>query len=244
MSTISVILPTLNESQNIITLIKEIEDQLTSRNRSFEIIVVDDDSKDLTWKIVEDYSNSKSNSSPSIKVIRRINERGLTSALNKGISSANGEIVIWMDCDLSHPPSIINQLIDGVNDHKNVDGVVASRYVSGGSDARKGQYHFQKFLSFTLYVLSKWFLHIKVKDITSGYLAIKRQALIDIGLLDGDYGEYFIDMLCKLAKKNFYIVEIPYTFKNRVLGESKTATNFKGYIVRGKKYLKMIYKYA
>ncbi|MBF0301324.1 MAG: glycosyltransferase [Oligoflexia bacterium] len=250
---ISVILPTLNESQNIIPLIKELETQLSSlKNKKFEIIVVDDDSKDLTWKIVEDYSHSLEENRPWIKVIRRISKRGLTSALNDGITSATGDIVVWMDCDLSHPPKIVNQLVRGItdnnnnnnNNNKDVTAVVASRYVSGGSDARKGKYFFQKILSFTLYTLSKWFLKTPVRDITSGYLAIKKSALLEIGLLEGDYGEYFIDMLCKLAKKNHNIIELPYTFKNRELGESKTATNFGGYFFRGRKYLKVIFKHA
>lgn len=93
---VSVILPTYNEKENIKRLISEI---LENMGKNVEILVVDDDSPDGTWKIVEDMAKENNN----IILLRRMNKRGLTSALTDGIKLAKGNIIAWMDTDLSMP---------------------------------------------------------------------------------------------------------------------------------------------
>ncbi len=234
---ISIILPAYNEAKNIIHLIKALEKKLTETKYSYEIIVVDDNSPDQTWKIVADYAGNHSN----IKLINRESERGLTSALNMGVHMANGDIAVWMDCDFSHSPEILNNFLSELNEE--VDVVIGSRWVPGGADKRKGSYLFQRYLSLILSKTASFMIKIPVKDVTSGYIAIKKQCLDQVGPLEGDYGEYFIDLLCKLNKANYRIKEIPMIFKNREVGESKTATNWWDYFRRGIKYLRMLYKH-
>src|SRR5512139_3273139 len=100
---VSVILPTFNEAGNIGLLIEALLARLPELS---EIIVVDDDSPDLTWQVVEDLRKSDNR----IRLIRRIGRRGLTSALQEGIEAAGGKLVFWMDCDLSQPPEKISEL--------------------------------------------------------------------------------------------------------------------------------------
>ncbi len=149
---------------------------------------------------------------------------------------------MWMDCDLSHPPKLINALLEEVDGGNDV--VIASRYVEGGIDLRHGNYEFQKFLSLALVKLSKLALKSPVLDVTSGYIAGKHECLKKVLPLEGDYGEYFIDLVCKLGRLDCRIKEIPYEFKNRAYGESKTARNIRGYFKRGVKYLRMIFKHS
>src|SRR3989338_10457938 len=98
----SVILPTYNEAENIIDLIKEIKKNIKYKK---EIIVVDDNSPDGTSKLVKDFitKNKKSN----VRLETRFKKRGLTNSIRRGIELAKGDVVVWMDCDFSMPPNVI-----------------------------------------------------------------------------------------------------------------------------------------
>ncbi len=122
---ISVILPTYNERENIGRLVERI---FRSVNDSLQIIVVDDDSPDGTWKVVQEIAERDNR----VRLLRRVGRRGLRSALVEGISLAQGEIVVWMDCDFSMPPEIVPHLVREIGAF---DIVIGSRYVEGGKDA-------------------------------------------------------------------------------------------------------------
>ena len=109
MPLVSVVLPTFNEAGNIGLLI---EGLLSALPPSSEIIVVDDDSPDLTWQVVEAMQGLDGR----IRLIRRIGRRGLTTALQEGIRAAEGDYVFWMDCDLSQPPELISRLLEVLKD--------------------------------------------------------------------------------------------------------------------------------
>ncbi len=104
---ISVILPTFNEVENIEILLERILAAL--RNRSFEILVIDDDSPDGTWKVAEEVAVRN----PCVRIIRRVGQRGLVSALFKGMEVSQAKKIIFMDSDLSHPPEMIPILLGG-----------------------------------------------------------------------------------------------------------------------------------
>ena len=95
---VSVVLPTYDERDNIGPLIQALLEHLDGTPT--EIIVVDDDSPDGTWQVVQEMSANDER----IELLRRADERGLTSALNAGIARARGDVIAWMDCDLSMPP--------------------------------------------------------------------------------------------------------------------------------------------
>ena len=192
-----------------------------------EIVVVDDDSPDLTWQVVEGLSRKDSR----IRLIRRIGRRGLTSALQEGIEASEGRYVFWMDCDFSQPPEKISELLKALEDH---DIVVASRYVPGGEE--KGHSRLGSFLSQMICLFASWVLSPAIKDYTSGYVGTRKEILKAIPL-QGDYGEYCIEFLYRAHKKGYRILEIPYTCLPRRSGESKTATNLRGYLKRGRKYI-------
>ena len=127
---VSIIIPTYNESENIIQVLKSIDESIPE-NIPIEAIVVDDNSPDGTGKMVEDYINDTQNKAGySINVIHRETKSGLSSAILDGIQHSSGETVVVMDSDFSHPPKLIPQLIEGIRT-ANCDIVIASRYTKG-----------------------------------------------------------------------------------------------------------------
>jgi dolichol-phosphate mannosyltransferase len=223
----SIILPTYNEKENIGLLIKSIEKAVSS---DYEIIVVDDNSPDGTAKKVAELAKTNER----IRLILRMNERGLASAIGRGFSEAYGDILIAMDTDLSHPPDIINKLLKEIH---NFDIVVASRYVKGGLmySSIKKQVYLSKIINHFIRIA----LGLKIHDVTGGYFAIRKSVLQKINpkLVFRYYGDYFFEMVYYLQKQNIRFKEIPFTYSPRRHGTSKTKI-----ISGGLLYLREVYK--
>ncbi len=224
---VSVVLPTFNERDHIVDLIAAIQAVLPNQT---EIIVVDDDSPDGTWQVVQDYATTHQ----SVRLLRRIGRRGLTSAFNEGISISAGQVVCWMDCDFSMPPDKLPELIAAT---RQTDLAVGSRYVRGGAD--EGHTFMALMFSRAINLFAGTLLGFYVHDYTSGFIAARRQVL-DAIPLSGDYGEYFIDLMARSKRLGFTVTEVPYTCVPRRSGESKTGTNVWGYLSRGAKYVTTI----
>ena len=125
---LSIIIPTYNESENILKILKSIKDNIP-KNISAQAIVVDDNSPDGTGKIVEDYlKNLKIITNYTIEIIHRKTKDGLGSAILKGIQQATGDTIVVMDSDFSHPPQVIPKLIESIKKYQ-YDIAVASRYI-------------------------------------------------------------------------------------------------------------------
>ncbi len=228
---LSVIMPTYNEAENIVPLIKETL-KIVREHFSFsflEILVVDDNSPDETWKIVENCGED------AVKVIRRMKNRGLRNSIWEGVQQAKGEIIVWMDCDFSHPPRYLPQIISCVLLGWNI--AVNSRYVAGGEDVREGKGTcLQRILSWILNRVTWLLLGTSFKDYTSGFIAVRADVVQSLGL-NGDYGEYFIDFIYRAINKNEKILELPYTNEPRMTGESKTGSNLIDYAFLGIQYI-------
>jgi len=212
---VSIIIPTYNESQNILEVLKSIEEHLPA-NTTAQTIVVDDNSPDGTGKLVEDYlQNVKKIANYTIDVIHRKTKEGLSSAILKGIQYATGNTIVVMDSDLSHPPSLLPKMLDALK-HPKCDIVIASRYVRGGSI--DGWTLRRKLISKTATLIAKRGLGINAKDPMSGFFAFKKQ-IIDGLKFDAIGYKMLLEILVKA--KNISVLEIPYTFTNRKFGSSK-----------------------
>ena len=121
----SVILPTLNEKGHILKLIEEISNIFETNKIDYEIIVVDDNSDDGTYEIVE---NFKKNNAYVKTILRKNKKKSLPSSLNDGISLSKYENLIWMDADFQHPPKYIKKFIEK---SKNFDVIISSRFLEG-----------------------------------------------------------------------------------------------------------------
>lgn len=230
---LTVILPTYNERDNIRPLIAGI---LRHVRPPVQVLVVDDNSPDGTWQVVEEIAATD----PRVRLLRRTTERGLTSAIWAGIRAADTDAVAWMDCDLAMPPETIPDLLARLE--AGADLAVGSRYVRGGRDV--GHNFMARAFSITINLFAMLLLGWQVRDYTSGFIAARRAVFaVDGGptsgklTLRGDYGEYCIDLLARGQRLGLRIEEVPYVCGARFSGQSKTGANIADYLRRGWKYV-------
>lgn len=220
---IAVIVPTLNEAGNIGELIPKIHAALKS---GYTIIVVDDNSKDDTQAIVK-----KLSATYPLKLIARPMKLGLASAVIDGMNSQRADAYIVMDADFSHPPELLSVIRDRLND---CDLVVASRHVKGG-----GVFNWplkRKIISRGAITLARPLT--RVRDVTSGYFAIRSVCLQNVTLMPLGY-KVGLECFVKADWKSY--IEIPFMFKDRKYGYSKLGRGeFLAYI----KQLRNLYAFS
>lgn len=123
----SLVIPTYNESKNIEALISVLSSLLDAAiPGNYELIVVDDDSPDHTWEVAQALIPEY----PQLKVMRRQQEQGLSTAVIRGWQAANGHVLGVIDGDLQHPPKVLLQLLTAIE--QGADLAVASRHIQGG----------------------------------------------------------------------------------------------------------------
>lgn len=202
--TISVVLPTLNEANSLPLLIPRISKSL--ENIDHEVIVVDDNSPDKTGEIAESMATKF-----PVRVIVRKNERGLSSAVVRGMESAKGEWICVMDSDGSHPPEIIPKLFEAAI-HSNREMAVGSRYLQGGSV--EDWPFFRKMISVGATFLARPLTN--VRDPMSGFFVVKKNQIPFSKVKPLGY-KILLELL---VKGDLATVEIPYKFINRKVGKS------------------------
>lgn len=229
---LTVILPTYNERENVPVLIGDI---LQSVRSPVQVLVVDDNSPDGTWQVVQQLAAEDGR----VRLLHRTNERGLTSAIWAGIRAAGTDAVSWMDVDLAMPAHVIPLLLERLE--AGADIAVGSRYVPGGSDP--GHSAMARAFSRVINMFAAVLLRAGVRDYTSGFIAARR-AVFDRIELRGDYGEYCIDLLARAAFAGMRIEEVPYACGARFSGESKTGASFSDYLRRGMGYVTTVLRLA
>jgi dolichol-phosphate mannosyltransferase len=224
---VSIILATYNECENISAIIPAIFSSLPD---PLEIIVVDDNSPDLTWKIAADLGD------PRVKVIRRVKTRGLASAINRGIIESQGDYIGWMDADMCHPPALLPIMRASLNE---CDVVIGSRYVKGGKDDRAPS---RVLTSRLINQLASLVLGHGILDYDSGFILMHREVLDAVSLSPTGYGAYFIEFIYACCRKGLKVVEMPYIFPERTRGVSKSNTNLFQFGIAGLGYITRILK--
>ena len=212
---LSVIIPTYNESQNIIKMLDIVSSNIPPRSNA-EIVVVDDDSPDGTGKIAEEYARRSGRvDGCEIRVINRGEKKGLSSAILAGIRASSGDAVVVMDSDFSHPPETITKMLEELK-KSDCDIVVASRYVEGGSIT--GWPFKRKLISKGATKIAQRSLGIKIKDPMSGFFAFRRHVIRNISF-DAIGYKILLEILVKA--RGAKVREIPYNFTDRRSGNSK-----------------------
>jgi dolichol-phosphate mannosyltransferase len=212
---LSVIIPTYNEKDNIKILIDRLEAVLGKNEIPFEIIVVDDDSPDLTWQVVEELVLTK----PHIRLYRRVNQRGLSSAVIQGFSQAKGDYLAVIDADLQHDETILPEMYRRCKEN---EIVIASRKVENGGieDWSKKR----QFVSWVAGTLAVWVLKVKITDPMSGFFMLPRESFNKcVKQLNPKGFKVLLEIIHKLQPKK--VSEVGFMFKSRQHGESKLSTS-------------------
>ena len=208
---ISIIIPTLNEKENINELVKRIIESLN--DIKYEIIFVDDGSKDGTIEGIEKLKKEYKN----IKLVERGYRKGLSSAFIDGLKYSNGKYAVLMDADLQHPPELLKKMYEKALE--GYDLVIASRYIEGGKIENWNI--IRELISKTSKIIAYILLPetLKVRDPLSGYFLIKKDLLDNFNVSNPFSYKVLLDILVKVNYNK--LIEIPYTFKEREHGKSK-----------------------
>ncbi len=211
---LSLVLPTYNEGENIEAMVGVLV-ELLERDWSgkYELIVVDDDSPDLTWKTATELTQQYS----QLRVLRRTGERGLSTAVIRGWQMAQGQVLGVIDADLQHPPEILLALLQEME--QGADLAIASRHVEGGgvsewSMARRVLSRGAQMLG--LLILPE--VISRLSDPMSGFFMVKRRAIAHCPLSPVGY-----KILIEVAARGRirWLAEVGYVFQERRSGESK-----------------------
>ena len=219
---VTVVIPTYDEAQNIVEVLTQVRRALPEAN----ILVVDDASPDGTADLVDQTSVHLGG---RIEVLRRPGKQGLGAAYRAGFAQAlagGATICVQMDADLSHDPTALPALLSAVE--HGADASIGSRYVPGGVIVDWPA--LRRWLSRWGNRYAAGMLGLAVNDATSGYRVNRAQALEVIGFRDvsaDGYG-FQVEMTHRLVRAGGRIVEIPITFRDRTLGESKLSYHIIG----------------
>ena len=203
---------TYNEAKNIALLIKAIEEL----NLNVDVLIIDDNSPDKTWEVVQNYSKNKKN----IYLIIRDKKMGLDTAHKLAFEYSvnnNYDFLITIDADLTHDPKKIPEFI---NELKKNPFVLGSRFTKGGSFDSKG---WRRALSILGNKFIKIMFNINCDEFTTAFRGYNLKQLEGFDLRDVKSKGYsfFMESIFRIAQKGYKIHQIPITFKNRTKGESK-----------------------
>lgn len=207
--TISLIIPTYNEKDNIVPLVERIDKALAGFK--YEIILVDDNSQDGTIQAAEGLASRY-----PVRVIVRRGEKGLATAVVHGLKYAIYPAIGVMDADLQHPPEVLPALVKALE--SGADMVVASRYIPGGGCPNWGLG--RRIISRVALRIAHLLLPATrpVKDPLTGFFMFRRDNIAQARLKPTGYK---ISLEVMLVGKFQNIVEVPYIFEDRSAGQSK-----------------------
>ncbi len=209
---VSIVIPSYNERKNLLVLIPKIIAVFRAMpSWHYEIIVVDDNSPDGTADAVRRKFRDR------VRVIRHGGKRDLGRSIAQGIYASAGSILIGMDADGNHDPACIPELLERL---RSADMAVASRFVRGGGMADRMRYIGSALLNTAF----RFVLGFPVRDNTSGFYAIARKRLMQLGIRDiyYGYGEYHVRLVWRAKQHGLTFAEVPVFYQSRRYGESKS----------------------
>jgi len=211
---LSLIIPTYQEAQHVEQIVQQLTQILDpTLEHGYELILVDDNSPDHTWEIALNLTPKY----PQLRVMRRTQERGLSTAVIRGWQVAQGEILGVIDADLQHPPETLTKLLQEMQ--RGADLAVASRHVEGGGVSNWSM--MRRFLSRGAQLLGLIILPEvigRVSDPMSGYFMVRRSCIAQRPLHPLGY-KILIETIGRGAIR--WMSEVGYVFQERQEGESK-----------------------
>jgi len=209
---LSVVVPTFKEHDNILPLIKLLDEALAGI--AWEVIFVDDDSPDATAALIREIGRARAN----VRIVHRVGRRGLSTAVIEGMLASSAPYLGVIDADMQHDekllPRMLQILLAG-----DADVVVGSRFIDGGGIGNWDKTRAS--MSRLATKLSRLIVKNDLSDPMSGFFMITRPAFESaVRRLSGEGYKILLDVFAS-ATQPLRLVELPYQFRNRVHGESK-----------------------
>lgn len=205
---LALVVPTYNERDRLPELVRAIFAAYQTGGIDGELVIVDDNSPDGTGAVADELARSY-----PIRVLHRAGKLGLGTAVIEGFGVATAEIVGVIDADLSHPPALVPRMLS-VMRSESADIVIGSRYVPGGgtSNWETSRVLMSKFACALARGLTP------VRDATSGFFLMRRDRAGGVTISAGGF-KICLELL--IRSEPDLVVEVPYVFKGRTVGESK-----------------------
>lgn len=224
---VTIVVPTYKERDNLAPLARRIFAALDPAHS--ELLIVDDDSPDGTAAEAQRLAADQ-----PVRCIVRRGERGLATAVIRGLAEARGELVVVMDADLSHPPEALPALLEALRD-PHVNMAIGSRFVPGAGIESNWPL-FRRLNSFVARALARPLT--PVRDVMSGFFAVRRREL-DLTRLEPIGYKIALELVVRHRWRN--VVEVPIMFADRTAGRSKLNV---GEQLRYVRHLLRLYRFA
>ena len=212
---LSIVIPTYNERENISKILEKLRKSL--KKVRYEIVFVDDNSPDGTSDEVKVFMQK----SPNIHLIHRIGRRGLSGAIIEGIFASNASLVGVMDCDLQHDETKLLEMLALFKQNNSLDLVIGSRFTENGGISDGAFSKFREVGSKVVTLMIKKLLNINSTDPLSGFFMVKKNSFLRHSKNLQTQGFKILADFLVTSGKTIDVEEVGYSFKNRVLGESK-----------------------
>ena len=212
---LTVVIPTYNERENIDPLLERLGSAL--RGVAWECIFVDDDSPDGTADKVRAIARADAR----VRCVQRIGRRGLSTAVIEGIQASSAPFVAVIDADMQHDETLLPRMLEAIKTDE-LDIVIGSRHVEGGGVGEwdKGRVAMSDFAA----RLARLVVSVHLSDPMSGFFLMTRPAFESaVRKLSGQGFKILLDLFAS-SPAPFRFKELPYTFRQRVHGESKLDT--------------------
>ncbi|MBI1873535.1 MAG: polyprenol monophosphomannose synthase [Acidobacteria bacterium] len=217
---LSIIVPTYNERERLGELVRTTADVFRTEGIGGEIVIVDDNSPDGTGRVAAELAKQF-----HVKVVHRAGKLGLGSAVIDGFRVARGDVLGVMDADLSHPPAVLPRMLEALTRH-GADFVIGSRYIPGGST--EGWSITRRLMSRLACLIARPLT--PVRDATSGFFVLRPEVVHEIEISAAGF-KICLELLVRGRARS--VVELPYRFTDRLVGESKmTVREALGYVVQ------------
>ena len=208
----ALVIPTLNEAGNLPTLFQRVQAALAPLNIDYELIVVDDDSRDGTADVVQQHSDLD----PRIRLLVRKGQRGLAGAVIHGWEHTNANWLGVIDADLQHPPEILPDLLNAIRSGNDI--AIASRYITKNSvgNWNKMRQLISRFGTWATVPLQR--PGLRIKDPLAGFFVVRRECIEGIELQPQGF-KILLEILVRGRIRK--AKEIPFQFSQRHAGTSK-----------------------
>ena len=207
-SRVTVIVPTYKEAENLPHLISRLAKVREDHRLDLDVLIMDDDSRDGSAELVAARPETW------VQMVVRTSDRGLSPAVLAGMKRAQGDVLVCMDADLSHPPEAIPLMLHKLED--GADFVIGSRYVKGGSTS--DDWGFVRWLNSRVATLLARPL-TSARDPMAGYFALRRSTFLAGHAFNPVGYKIGLELLVKCECER--VVEVPIHFEDRQLGKSK-----------------------